>query len=209
MRTCPAAWSKCPPWQCPSAAPVRSQGAPGGSGQLGTPRERLGHRASSHCLGCSSEPPPKPPIPPPLSIQARLRAPPEDQRQHGQVRQAVARHAVAARDAARPGLRARGDAAAHGRGRAQRAQRQEDDQPRRLPLHRHVRPQPGPAQPSPAQPSPAQPRLAPEDVRCHARSHARTPTRRHIPRSLAHAHGHMSTSRCCNPNPNPTPNQVR
>ena len=33
-----AARSKCPPWQCPSSAPAPPQGAPGGSGQLGTPR---------------------------------------------------------------------------------------------------------------------------------------------------------------------------
>ena len=31
------AWSKCPPWQCPSSAPAPPQGAPGGSGQPGTP----------------------------------------------------------------------------------------------------------------------------------------------------------------------------
>ena len=28
------------PWQCPSSAPVPPQGAPGGSGQRGTPRKR-------------------------------------------------------------------------------------------------------------------------------------------------------------------------
>ena len=32
------AWSKCPPWQCPSSPPVPPQGAPGGSGRVGTPR---------------------------------------------------------------------------------------------------------------------------------------------------------------------------
>ena len=29
------------------------------------------HWAPSHCLGCLSEPPPEPPIPPPLAIQVR------------------------------------------------------------------------------------------------------------------------------------------
>ena len=33
------------------------------------PGERLAHWAASHCLGCSSKPPPKPPISPPLTIQ--------------------------------------------------------------------------------------------------------------------------------------------
>ena len=33
------------------------------------PGERPRHLAPSHCLGCSSEPPRKPPIPSPLSIQ--------------------------------------------------------------------------------------------------------------------------------------------
>ena len=54
---------------CPNSAPAPLQGAPGGSGQLGTPRSA--HRAPSHCLGCSSQPPPKPPISPPLTMQAR------------------------------------------------------------------------------------------------------------------------------------------
>ena len=45
------------------SAPAPLQGAPGGSGQLGTPRARPGHWDPSHCLRCSSEPPPKPPIP--------------------------------------------------------------------------------------------------------------------------------------------------
>ena len=36
----PTAGSNCPPWQRPSSAPAPPQGAPGGSGQLGTPRGR-------------------------------------------------------------------------------------------------------------------------------------------------------------------------
>ena len=34
--------AKAPPWQRPSSAPVPPQGAPGGSGQLGTPRGEAG-----------------------------------------------------------------------------------------------------------------------------------------------------------------------
>ena len=56
--------------QCPSSAPVPPQGDPVGSGQFSTPRERPAHWAPCRCLGCSSEPPPMPPIPPPLSLQA-------------------------------------------------------------------------------------------------------------------------------------------
>ena len=37
--------------------------APRGSGQFGTPRARPAHWAQSHGRGCSSEPPPKPPLP--------------------------------------------------------------------------------------------------------------------------------------------------
>ena len=40
---CPTAWSKCPPWRCPSSAPVPPQGAPGGSEQLGNPSQRSVH----------------------------------------------------------------------------------------------------------------------------------------------------------------------
>ena len=45
---------KVPPWQRASSAPVPPQGAPGGSGQLGTPMKRPAHWAPSHCLGCLS-----------------------------------------------------------------------------------------------------------------------------------------------------------
>ena len=45
---------KVPPWQRPSSAPAPPQGAPGGSGQLGTPRKRPCYWALRHCLGCSS-----------------------------------------------------------------------------------------------------------------------------------------------------------
>ena len=60
---------KVPPGQRPSSAPAPPQGAPGGSGQLGTPRKRPALWAPSHCLECSSQPPPKLPIPPPLTVQ--------------------------------------------------------------------------------------------------------------------------------------------
>ena len=63
---------KVPPWQRSSSAPVPPQGAPGGSVQLGTPRKRPAHWAPSHCLGCSREPSPKPPISPPLTVQAPI-----------------------------------------------------------------------------------------------------------------------------------------
>ena len=62
-----------PSWQRPSTAPVPPRGTPGGSGQLGTPRERPARWAPSRCLGCSSQPPPKPPISPPLTTQAAIR----------------------------------------------------------------------------------------------------------------------------------------
>ena len=63
-----------PPWQCSSSPPAPPQGAPGGSGRLGTPRKRPSHWAPSHGLGCSSEPPPKPPISAPLTLQAAKEA---------------------------------------------------------------------------------------------------------------------------------------
>ena len=47
-----------PPWHCPSSAPAPPQGAPGGPGQLGTPRKRPANWMPSHCLGCPSQPPP-------------------------------------------------------------------------------------------------------------------------------------------------------
>eukprot|EP00964_Phaeocystis_antarctica_P116216 scaffold80182_cov60-Phaeocystis_antarctica.AAC.4 len=41
---------KVAPWQCPSSAPAPPQGAPGGSGQLGTPRAWPSHWDLSHRL---------------------------------------------------------------------------------------------------------------------------------------------------------------
>ena len=52
-RTAPwgaAAWSRCPLGSAPSSAPAPPEGAPGGSGQLGTPRKRPAHWAPNHCL---------------------------------------------------------------------------------------------------------------------------------------------------------------
>ena len=66
-----AAQSKCPPpylGRCPSSAPAALHGTPCGSGRLGTSTKRPAHRAPSHRLGCSREPPPKSPIPPPLRL---------------------------------------------------------------------------------------------------------------------------------------------
>ena len=54
-----AARSKCPPWQCPSPPPAAPRVAPGGSGQLGTPRVRPSCWTPSHRLGGPSELPPK------------------------------------------------------------------------------------------------------------------------------------------------------
>ena len=59
---CTTARSKPPLWQRPSSALVPPPGAPGGSGRLGTARKRPAHWTPSHCLGCSSESPPKPPM---------------------------------------------------------------------------------------------------------------------------------------------------
>ena len=58
-REAPQHGPKCPPWQCPSSPPVPPQGAPGGSGRLGTPGARPSRWESSHRLGGSSESPPK------------------------------------------------------------------------------------------------------------------------------------------------------
>ena len=62
-----------PPRQGPSSAPAPPQGASGGYGQLGTPRKTPAHWAPRHCLGCSSEPPPKSPTSPPSPLCRRLR----------------------------------------------------------------------------------------------------------------------------------------
>ena len=43
-----------PPWQHPGSAPAPPQGAPGGSGRLGTPGKRPTHWTPRHRLGCSS-----------------------------------------------------------------------------------------------------------------------------------------------------------
>ena len=50
----PDSMVKVVPWLCPSSAPVPPRSAPGGSGQLGTPRKCPAHWAPSHSLGCSS-----------------------------------------------------------------------------------------------------------------------------------------------------------
>ena len=63
---------KVPPWERPSAAQAPPQGAPHGSLQLGAPRERPAYWAPSHSLGCSSEPPPKPPVSPPFHQASNL-----------------------------------------------------------------------------------------------------------------------------------------
>ena len=46
LKQCPYSCSSMlkvpPPWQCPSSAPVPPQGAPGGYGQFGAPREEAG-----------------------------------------------------------------------------------------------------------------------------------------------------------------------
>ena len=66
-----------PPWAVPpSSAPAPPQGAPDGSGRRNTPRGRgRGHWAPRHCLGRSSEPPPKAAdsTPPPLPRAGTIR----------------------------------------------------------------------------------------------------------------------------------------
>ena len=70
----PTAGSNCPSWQGPSSAPAPPQGAPGGSGQLGTPRGRgwptgrPAPRLLPASKGCTSKPPPRPLISPLLSL---------------------------------------------------------------------------------------------------------------------------------------------
>ena len=42
-----------------SPVPAPPQGAPGSCGRRGAPRQQPAHWAPNHCLGCSSQPPPK------------------------------------------------------------------------------------------------------------------------------------------------------
>eukprot|EP00964_Phaeocystis_antarctica_P145108 scaffold111089_cov48-Phaeocystis_antarctica.AAC.2 len=68
----PPAGSKRPPWQCPSfLGSCASSERAWRLWAASTPTKRPAHWAPSHCLGCLIEPPPKPPIPPPLAIQVR------------------------------------------------------------------------------------------------------------------------------------------
>ena len=61
-----------PPLVEPQLGCHASSGVPGGSRQIGTPRARPSHRDPSHHFGCSSQPPPKPPISPRLTMQVQL-----------------------------------------------------------------------------------------------------------------------------------------
>ena len=60
---------------CPSSAPVPPQGKPGGVWAARYSRGEDSPLAPSHCLECSSQPPPRPPRSLPLTIQvARQKA---------------------------------------------------------------------------------------------------------------------------------------
>ena len=61
-----------PPLVEPQLGCHASSGVPGGSRQIGTPRARPSHRDPSHHFGCSSQPPPKPPISLRLTMQVQL-----------------------------------------------------------------------------------------------------------------------------------------
>lgn len=52
----------------PRSAPAPPQGTLGDFGHIGTSGKRPAHWAPRHSLGCSSSPPPKPPISPPSTI---------------------------------------------------------------------------------------------------------------------------------------------
>ena len=71
-----AAWSKCPLEGAQSRLPRLLRARLAALGGTRHPGREAGPLAPSHCLECSSEPPPKPPILPPLTIQARVRATP-------------------------------------------------------------------------------------------------------------------------------------
>ena len=68
---CTTAWSKCPPGSAPARLLCLLRARLAALAGSALPRERPAHWAPSHCLGCSSWPPPKPPISPPLTIQAK------------------------------------------------------------------------------------------------------------------------------------------
>ena len=61
--TCNTAWSKVPPWQCLSSALARASGCAWRLWAAPRPKDRSGHWLPSHRLACSSQPPPKSPIP--------------------------------------------------------------------------------------------------------------------------------------------------